>query len=627
MTISGNISVPSATFENVVVSVSGTSALNYATAFANVLNGAAAAGTLLITDLDTPFPAPGSASGDTLEYTVLNAGETGTIGQGGTYVFDHAAGNTTVSGSGLGDTVLAASAGGSGGMTYLDQGGDNNILFVSGNNTYLAAVQGLDTPADTITAGSGQDSITTGPAPATVFSGTGHATITLRDNGLGGGTSVVDDTVVLNDGQNTVNAFGVSDLIVASAPGQVINGGANAAATDQVVISAGVPGAGGNDLLNAGAGNFTITDSAGGNSIVGGTGLLTLIANPAVSGTTLRDTITSAGGAVDMFGASGSMFTLLSAGAGRADLFVAGLGSETLAAASATNTLILFGNSAGSLQAQTGAGLSIFVEGQDTDGSTVYDKVAAGTGELEIFGGSGNNLTLSQGSGNPGILYVAGADNETVQASAASAPMTVFGGDGGSLLVQGGSSHLSFVGGTSFAEVPAATVTAGAGGATLFGNDGDVLTLTSIVTNSSAFVAGMGNETLDGSGSSGFLTVFGYNPGDPIAGGNVNESVIGGSGVNSFVTGAGYETFVAGSGANAFQIDKTIDGLGGTITIYNYNSSDVISFHGFTTAEEQAAIKTAAPATNGIVGTQITLSDQTTVLFVDASASSLTFKV
>jgi Ca2+-binding RTX toxin-like protein len=244
-----------------------------------------------------------------------------------------------------------------------------------------------------------------------------------------------------------------------------------------------------------------------------------------------------------------------------------------------------------------------------------------------IFGGAGNDLVFTQGYASGGITYVAGADGETIQASGIASPMTVFGGNGGNLDIQAGFGGLVFVGGTSFAEVPSATIAAGPGNTILNGNDGDVLTLTSGGNSNATFLAGQGNETLDGSQFSGFLNVEAYNPADPINGGNVNESIIGGSGVNAFHSGAGYETFVAGTGTNTFQIDKTTDGLGGTITIYNYSSADVISFEGYSTAQEQAAIKSASPATDGVVGTQIMLSDQTTVLFVDAAASGLTFKL
>jgi Ca2+-binding RTX toxin-like protein len=205
--------------------------------------------------------------------------------------------------------------------------------------------------------------------------------------------------------------------------------------------------------------------------------------------------------------------------------------------------------------------------------------------------------------------------------------MTVFGGNGGNMSIQGGSGPLLFVGGTSFAEIPSSTIAAGSGGTVLFGNDGDVLTLVTGSPGNATFVAGQGNETLDASAFSANLGLFAYNPADPIDGGNVNESILGGSGSNSFFTGAGYETFVAGTGGNSFQIDSTHDGLGGTITIYNYASADPISFGGFTKAEEMAAVKSAAPSTDGVVGTQITLSDQTTVLFVDTAASELNFKL
>ena len=428
MTVSGNISVPSAIHDQLTLSVTGTSTLNYATAFANVLNTANSNGSLLITDLDTPLPAPGPSSGETVEYTVLSAGETGTIPSGGAYLLDAADGSTTVTGSGAGDTAMAASLAGSGGMTYLDQGGDNNILFVSGNNSYIGPSQGITPESDTITAGSGNDSISTGTGFATVFSGTGHADITLRDIGLGAAAGqAYDDTVVLNDGVNTVNAMGAADLIDASAPGQVINGGGNAADSDLIVIDGNVPGSGGSDMLYANAANFSVNDSAGGNTITGGSGVLTLVANPADTGTTLRDTIKAANGAADLFGNAGSIFTLLATGSSQQDLFVAGTGNETFDGSGASGNLLVFGNDAGNLVFAAGTGLAQYVEGQAQTDSTVYSTIEGGAGKLEIFGGSGNDLVLTEQAGG-GVVYVAGADSETIQASAVAKPMTVFGG-------------------------------------------------------------------------------------------------------------------------------------------------------------------------------------------------------
>ena len=620
MMVSGSISVPSAVNGHLTLNVNGLSTLNYATDFANALNAANASGMLLISDLDAPLPAPGSAVGETVEYTVFTAGESGRIQTPGAYVLDVTPGSNTVTGSGGGDTLLSAVSYGDGGTSYLDQGGNNNITFVSGDNVYIAETQGVSTPYDTITAGSGQDNIITGAGNATVFSGIGTAHIALNDEGEN--NSDYDDVAVLSSGINTVSALGVSDLISISSPGQVLYNSANAASNALVVITSG-----GDNLINAGAGNLSVEDAVGGNSIDGGTGLITIIASPVATGAKLQDTITSSTGSINIFGDAGSDFTLLSTTSNQQNLYVAGAGGETLSGAASSSTLTVFANATGGLLMSSGSGVTVFVEGQDATGmATISDTIIAGTGELSVFGGSDNDLTLSQG-GSSGIVYVAGADDETIHAAGVYAPMTVFGGNGGNMLVQAGSGPFLFVGGTSFAEVPSATISAGSGGTVLFGNDGDALTLVTGSPGNATFVAAAGNETLDASGFSDTLGVFGYNPADPITGGNVNESVIGGAGSNIFFTGAGYETFVAGPGANNFQIDSTTDGLGGNITIYNYSSGDPITFGGYTAAEEKAAIKSAAPATDGVIGTQITLSDQTTVLFVDAAASQLNFKL
>jgi Ca2+-binding RTX toxin-like protein len=204
----------------------------------------------------------------------------------------------------------------------------------------------------------------------------------------------------------------------------------------------------------------------------------------------------------------------------------------------------------------------------------------------------------------------------------------VFGNATGTLALQSGAGLLVFGGGDSPGSTQASSLTSltiGSGGADIFGMEGDSISLYSSGNGAAVFAAGIGNETLNAAGFSSNLTIYADNPADTLSATGEALSVVGGSGTNVFLTGAGAESLVGGSGVNDFDLSKTIDGLGGTLTIFNYTASDYITFSGFTAADEQAAIASAVATTNGLVGTQILLSDNTTVLFVDANPSDLKF--
>ena len=554
MVATGNVSIPGTA--GGVLTIEGKSTLNNATAFASVLLNAQNAGTLQIDDLDHPPVAP-PGPGETLEYTLTGAGIATDIPTGGAYLFDNADGSTTVTGSGAGDTVLAALAGtGTGGLTYVASDGSNAIIFVSGDNIYNGAGANSVADSDTITAGEGRDTINTGAGEATVFSGIGGALITLNDTTPG----TVNDDVLLSDGVNTVNAQGAGDLVFVTGSGQTVNDGSSTRDRDQIVISPTQQGGAGGNVINGGAaqtlvfdeaggnllavqsGSFVEFDEAGGNSIAGGSGTLYLVSGPTAPGGALTDTVQAGTGINDIFGPTGSAasYDVISPAATTVSFIDQG-GSETINALSGPGTLDVFGGSSADLVVQGGAGTLNFV-GAGASGSALSATISAGSGLTNIFGAGGESLTLLGPSGHP---------------------VTV--------------------------------------------------------------IAGLGNETLDGSGFSGNLDVFASNPADNVAGPAVSESLVGGSGANFFLTGAGNETIVAGSGVNLIQLSKTLDGVGGTITIFNYSASDAISFNGFTTAEENDAIRSAAPTTNGLIGTQLTLSDSTSVLFVDVNAGALKF--
>lgn len=624
MSVSGNVSVPSAIGSQILLSVSGTNTLAYARAFAGVLNNANNAGTLTIQDLDAPLPPPGALDGNTLEYTISNSGVSATIPGGGAYLFDTAAGATTVTGSGGGDTVLSAPQGGLGGMSYIDVGGTNSILFVNGDNVYEGTAR--SDGSDTVISGAGHDTVVTGSNSVTVYAGTGQATITLNDTAPGGGGSAAPpiDVVMIDDGTDTVVANGASDLVVSSASGQVIDGGTSAVDVDRIVLAQGLAGKAADDTIVANAAAMGIFDYAGGNTIVGGTGTLFLVAGAAQLGTSLTDTVIGGSGASIIYGAAGSAITYSSPASGQVSAFVAGDGAESFDAAGAQGETVVFGSATGNDAVTLGGGVSLFV---GAAGTGTLDTINAGTGTAYIVGAAGDDITLVAPVQSAGNVFVAGGGAETLDARGDAGVLVVYGTSTGTLTVQAGSGALTYFAAAA-ANGASATIAAGTGLATVFGAAGNAITLGG-PSGTVAFQAGDGNETLNAASYAGYLGAYGENPADSVAGQGINLSVVGGSGINAFYTGAGQESFVAGAGGNSFDLVKTVDGLGGTITIYDYSAArgDFVSFTGYTQTEERYAIRSETMTTNGQVGTMITLSDNTKVLFVDVAVNDIVFKV
>ena len=176
--------------------------------------------------------------------TVDAAGLSTTVPGGYQFTFDNVSGASTVTGAGTGGDVLVAGINAA--ATYIDKGGNNNIAFVTGNNTYLG-----DTTAsagnDYVVTGSGFDTVYTGYGLTTVDSGTGRSTIVLQDTAPGTAGSF-NDYVYLDDGRSTVDANGARDAIVATAAGQTINGGVGIGQNDTIVLVGGYGD--GNDVVN-----------------------------------------------------------------------------------------------------------------------------------------------------------------------------------------------------------------------------------------------------------------------------------------------------------------------------------------------------------------------------------------
>ena len=375
------ISVASGAGQSLVFTVTGTWTTAYADAFASY---ASTVGTWTSLDAPTSDVArsnePAALGTNTL-YTFDQIG--GSALAVGGYLLDSAAGASTIYGSGAGDTVLFAGVNQAG--LYVDNGGSNQIIFVSGDNTY----DGVNaTGADTIVAGSGFDTINTGEAgTATVDSGTGNADITLYDTTAG---STFNDLVYLDDGMSTVYADGMFDGVVANAAGQTLIGGTVAGGQDAFVLNtaelASTVSAG--DMVVAGAATTTVLDGTSNNTIFGGSGVLFYSEGASVTSAY----IVGGSGGEYIFGAAGSTLAIDALAANTApNELVAGAGSESMYGGYSTGNLLFF---CGVASDSTSAG----TYNETLTGGSGNDTFVTGSGFESLTGGAGDNLFVIDAS-------------------------------------------------------------------------------------------------------------------------------------------------------------------------------------------------------------------------------------
>jgi Ca2+-binding RTX toxin-like protein len=382
MIVSGVVSIPSSVGSSTVFTVTGTRTLEYAQAFQAYLVAALKGGTLNIVQGDSTAGGvtyTGAVSGQVNEAVLIDStggGLSTTVPGGYQFLFDAVNGASTITGSAAGSDVLVE--GTNAAATFRDQGGNNSLVFVDGNNLYVG-----DTTAsagtDHIVAGSGFDTIDAGYGATTVDSGTGHASITLNDT-AGGAIGSFTDFAYLDDGASTVYANGLRDAVVATAPGQTVDGGVGTGQYDGIVLLD-ANGAG-DDVVNGGAATVALFDDAGGTSVFGGSGLLYFIGGANVSAS-----IVGGGGTTDIYGASGDSVTFASADTDGTAVFVAGFGNETLNGALAQGGTVLYGGY--SDEASVAAAINDVLTG-----GAGNDTLISGAGFETLTGGAGNNAFI-----------------------------------------------------------------------------------------------------------------------------------------------------------------------------------------------------------------------------------------
>ncbi len=405
------------------------------------------------TTIISQWPSTVPAGPNVLYIDTTVGGEVTPPGNGSTFL---EVGSAFVNGSGLGDNVVfgghfytapAASVSADSVSqnlvgVYIDNGGNNNILFGAGNNTYEGASA---TGTNTIAGGSGHDNIITGAAgSAVVFSGKGGSTINLEDT-TAAATGIWNDLVWSNDGPATVNAAGYADAFASSSDNNIVTDGDT-----------------------TGTGTLSITFAAGSDNNKA------LLDQTSVAGSTRLDAVFDSGANNLVVGGSAVL-----------DFIAAGGVSANIVGGS--NKTYIFGNANDTINytATAIAGNMVFVSGA-AGGDSVN---ASGSNANNFFNGSsdlaahGTNNTLVGGSGTD-IFYTA-ADNETLTGGAGNNFYfidSIAGSAGANILITdfgGGNSKVDFNG---YTDAQVAAALAGASTVTIGGSEALKVTLSDNTT-------------------------------------------------------------------------------------------------------------------------------------------------
>jgi Ca2+-binding RTX toxin-like protein len=472
-----------------------------------------------------------------------------------------AAGITTIlDGTGASDSLVATIGTGYAGSVAVNlNGGNDAVTGASGVNLTVNADASDITIADTISGGTGAAStnvlnLTADGGTANVVNVTGIDTINVVAGEDASTSITIDNVQVETSGSTTVDASALTDadasltLTALNAAGETIRvtGGAG---DDSITESAG------NSVINAGAGDDTITLGAGNDTVNAGAGDDTVVVSAA--------NLTS-GDSLD-------------GGEGDDTLQVSGaLDSSKLTGVTGFETLTFDGD----VTLASGISFTNFdlsaVSGQQVlslgSGYSTASTVTLGAGDDVVSSGSAA-LTIDVGTR---ALSTGGA--------------TISGSTGGVETVnltadQTGSASTIALGGSS--NVNSITIVDNSTG----GNDVSITVGAQrerLTIDASALDAGTGatgssdatyeNLTVDASANSSGVTVTGGAGWDSITGGDGNDVLNGGEGQDTITVGAGIDTVDGGAGSDTIAVagnltrDDVIDG-GAGIDAVSYSTN------------------------------------------------------
>lgn len=398
-----------------------------------------------------------------------------------------------------------------------------------------------------------------------------------------------------------LNAIGIplSDGTVSGTTGNDVINGAYTGDPDGDIVDGGdaiLSGhANNDDLIEAGAGNDTITAADGNDTIYAGTG------NDSVYAGTGNDTI---------FGEDGNDWILGEAGD---DLISGGAGNDTLSGGAGNDSV---SGDAGNDIINGGTGNDILSGGEgadrfDLDANFGDDTITGGETGLDndtILSTQGVDTvtvltgdeagTITDGTSTATFTEIEvldlGAGSDSVDASAANAAITVYGG-AGSDVITGSTAADEIYGGDD-----GDTISGGAGADTMFGGAGDDWFMiedgfgNDIITGGEAnelsgdYILGAGltgNVTLDLTAGSatdaedGTLTMDGetitFSEIEVAILGSGDDTVIGSSGNEMVATGGGADTINGGQGDDIFDIGG-FDGASDVIILQDDFGNDTI---------------------------------------------------
>lgn len=278
----------------------------------------------------------------------------------------------------------------------------------------------------------------------------------------------------------------------------------------------------------------------------------------------------------------------------------------------------------------TGAADQFEAVSGDVNGITYYggtggSDVALASGTNLVLNAGGNNFIGIDGGTN---TIIAGNGNDTVSSSAGSSKIEL--GSGNNVVVTGGADTIfSSTGadtifatagidevlagskGLTYAAIGngiAGSVTSDSAPVTLYGGSGNTLLLAGS-SMGNLVVAGAGNETLSAAGSTGTSTFFAGAGADSITGGNTGSA---------FIAGTGTATLTGGAGENLFQF---VNGAAGGADTLGFTSSDVISLVGYSSTAAANAVASQAAVKGGV---SFTLTDNTHVTVLGVTSLTAT---
>ncbi len=535
-----------------------------------------------------------------------------------------------------------------GGTGALIQAGSGPVVVSggAGNDTLMAG-----SGADNFTLGSGADSIVFGSGDASVKGGSGADTYVFTSGADGNDTicgfkpgtdslvfekfahsptgSIVNGSTLLNLSDGTkIDLVGVSlpgyaqaSSQVATSVGTVSAVSTGPAAGTQAPASACVTLTTGGHDLQGGSSCLSVVDAAGGNTIAGGQGGVSVMA-------ATYDAISTAAGSTDSV-VLGCYDTLTGAGADQVTVTgyrntITESGAATLALLGTVNTVqggagllhvtdVVGGSAmtggAGGLVAtlagtfdqvttQHGANDTVSLGGYGTLLSQGNDKVTISgmddsvtvTGAASISAGAGYSSYVLDGteqltSAGSFVATVGGAANATIASN---------GSDGGVTKLAGGSVVLTqaLASGPDSVSVSGGQATCGGAGGTYAGvavtvsGGGMVTAGTGPVTVTGANVAGAAADTVYGgsgslqasAGAQG-LNLHAGSGNVTLNGGTGNDEFTGGAGLALLTLGAGADTITFGNGTTTVEggtTDRFVIPVGctGTAVIMNWSSQD-----------------------------------------------------